>query len=496
MARVTLANLNMLCVRYLDRIERERHLPLGPLYLASALEARGHEVDFRDYQLADRPDLFSDVALGEFLARPAPVVLVSCMANLLPFTMLALRRFKAEHPDVFVALGGVGAAGIEERVLALAPWIDAVGIGEGERSVPLLVEAALGRRRAGGFDLSSVPGVAWRDRDVVRVNPPPPRIADVDGIPHPAWHVVDVRRYAGMNVMSSRGCPFDCAFCSVAPIWGRRPFSRSAGSIVEEIAALHEKTGAELFLFQDEYFVSSAARVRELCRALEASGLGIRWKAFGRIDLTDAATMEAMARAGCVELRYGVESGSDRVLSRVTKGFGAEQAQRVLSEAVGIFPGVDAFYMWGFPFETLADFEQTLLHMVTARAMGVRILPSLLSLLPRTALHDELAGRVRLEFCPELFPEYMLTGHETCAGGRVRIADEHRPIYELIAAHPDVFPGFHHVDVEGNVRPKYRMLQQLGFYGAEGRRELLGNEVECCGAHSPDDAAPRAARAG
>lgn len=209
-------------------------------------------------------------------------------------------------------------------------------------------------------DLALVSGIAWRDGDRVVVNRPRPRIEELDRIPFPAYHLVDLSNYAGINIVTSRGCPFLCSFCSVAPIWGRRPFLRSPENILEEIQLLYEKTGSDLFLFQDEFFVSSA----------------------GRVDLTDARTMEAMARAGCVELRYGVESGSDRVLARVTKGFDAKKALEVLAEAVGIFPGVDAFYMWGFPFESMEDFNQTLLHMISTRTMGVRILPSLLSLLP------------------------------------------------------------------------------------------------------------------
>lgn len=483
MADLTLVNLNMLCVRYIDRIEREVHLPLGPLYLASALEDAGFEVDFRDYQTCDRSDPFTDGAIAAFLAGGARVVMVSCMANLLPFTLLALARYKAEHPESFVVLGGVGAAGVEKAVLRLCPGLDAIGVGEGELAVVALMRAlGTGRRET----LASVPGLIWRDGDALVANPPPPRIEDLDRIRFPAYHLIDLRRYAGINLMSSRGCPFPCAFCSVAPIWGRRPFLRSAGSIVAEMCHLREHAGAELFLFQDEYFVSSPARVQELCRAMAAAGLDVKWKAFGRIDQTDVETMEAMAAAGCVEIRYGVESGSEQVLSRVTKGFDPQRAFEVLSAAVGIFPGVDAFYMWGFPFESMDDFHATLLHMISARAMGVRILPSLLSLLPQTALYRELRSSVRLEFCPELFPEYMLTGHEVCAEGRIEIRPEHRRIYELVSAHPDVFPGFFHVDVAGNVLPKYRLLQKFGFYGMAGRTERLGAEVECCGAHSPE----------
>ena len=479
--RITLANLNMLYVRYVDRVEQEVHLPLGLLHVARSLLDDGLEVDLRDYQLDLGRDPFSDAALARFLADSGDVLFVSCMANLLPFTLLALRRFKEANPDVALALGGVGPAGVEQRVLELCPWIDVVSVGEGERTTPLLARA-LAR---GEGDLSGVPGVVWRDGQRVVRNPPPPRVTDLDALPLPAYELLDLGRYRGINMLSSRGCPFPCTFCSVAPIWGHQPQLRSARSIVAEMRHLHEQHGVELFLFQDEYFVSSGQRVQQLCAAIKRAGIPVRWKAFGRIDLTDIPTMRAMADAGCVEIRYGVESGCDEVLRRTRKGFSAQQAQEVLSVASGVFPGVDAFYMWGFPYETEQDFHQTLLHMLSARAMGVRILPSLLSLLPQTALYEQLKHELELEFCAELFPEYMLTGHETCVDGRVVIAPEHQQIYDFIRAHPDVFPGFFHVDLEHNIRPKYRLLQKFGFYGQQGRTELLGAEVECCGAHSP-----------
>jgi radical SAM superfamily enzyme YgiQ (UPF0313 family) len=495
LADITLANMNMLYVRYLDRVEREIHLPLGPLHVARSLEDAGFDVDFRDFQVFDRWDLFSEDAIADFLSDSADVLFVSCMANLLPFTLLALRSFKRRNPRSTIVLGGVGPFAVEEQVLEVCPWVDVVGVGEGERYVPLLAQALrengrIGRSVPGAgtgeLHLENVPSVVWRKEGRPVRNPLADRIEDLDALPFPAYHLVDLARYDGINMLSSRGCPFPCTFCSVAPIWGRRPVMRSGRRIVEEMRYLHEARGAELFLFQDEYFVSTKERTLELCRAISKAGFDVRWKAFGRVDLTDLEVMEAMADAGCVELRYGIESGSDHVLTRTKKGFDADQALDVLSQATSIFPGVDAFYMWGFPFETMDDFQQTLLHMVAARAMGVRILPSLVCYLPQTDLYREVRESRKLEFCPELFPEYMLTGHETCADGKVEISAEHQGIYRFINEHPTLFPGYFHVDVEGNVRPKYQLLQRFGFYSLEGRTELLGSDIECCGAHQPD----------
>ena len=489
MADITLVNLNMLFMRYGEEVERERHVPLGCLYLARALEDAGFAVDFRDYQAAEADDPFDLSNFLEFLADPAPVIGFSCMANLLPFTIYAMRAVRERWPDRRLVLGGVGPKAVEEKILARFPWIGIVARGEGERSAPLLVAAL----RNGG-DLAGVPGVSYRDASgAMHHNPEPPRITDLDSIPFPAFEKVDLSQYAGYGMMTSRGCPYKCTFCSVAPVWSHESYSRSPANIVAEMVHLHRAAGVDLFLFQDEFFVSGKRQVMDFCRELRQTGLDLEWKAFGRVNLVDDEMMRAMADAGCLELRFGIESGSDRVLERIKKGFTAAEALDVVPRAVEVFPRVDTFYVWGFPFETLDDFNQSLFQMVSFRMMGARILPSLLSLLPQTELYREWAPKAPLEFCPHLFPEFVFTGHEVCRGGDVEIPDRYRAYFDIILANPDVFAGFFHIDLAGNVLPKLALLRQFGFYPApEGEEEP---SKESCGAHSPriEPAEPRLA---
>jgi anaerobic magnesium-protoporphyrin IX monomethyl ester cyclase len=474
---LTLVNLNLLFIRYLDAVERELHVPLGPLYLVRVLEDAGLGVDFRDFQLNGYDDPFEPGLLADFCADPAPIVGLSCMANLLPFVILGARELKARYPDRVIVLGGVGPHAVEREILEAFPWIDLVGHGEGERSVPALVRCL----RNGG-DLASVPGIAFRRDGQVVVNPPAPRIEDLDAIPMPAFDRVDLSRYSGYGMITSRGCPFPCTFCSVAPIWGRRPCFRSAGNILEEMRWLHEHAGVELFLFQDEFFFTNDIRVLDFCEALARSGLNVRWKAFGRVNLATEAAMRAMARAGCIEFRLGIESGSPRILERTKKGFTTAQAVSVVSLATRIFPRVDCFFVWGFPFETMEDFRQSVFQMVSFRLMGARILPSLLAMLPQTDLYREYRGSGLLKFRPEMMPEYMVTGHELCDDGHLQLSDRHGEKFDFIAAHPDLFPGFLLADLETNILPKFAVLKSHGFYPS---RDRAVSHADSCGAHSP-----------
>jgi radical SAM superfamily enzyme YgiQ (UPF0313 family) len=475
---LTLVNLNMLFVRYADgRTEREKHLPLGPLYLTAALERAGLAVDFRDYQTYECEDPFDPSTIASFLSDTADILGVSCMANLLPFTLLALQAFKQAHPEKTVVLGGVGSKSVEELILRSCPWIDVIARGEGEVSSPLLINAL-----KSGSPLQDVPGVSFlRDGKYVETQRAE-RIKDLDSIPAPAFEHITVGDYEGYGMVTSRGCPYPCTFCSVAPVWDLESYSRSADHVVAEMKQLHEEHGVELFLFQDEFFVSGKQRVTEFCEKLTASGLKIKWKAFGRVNLTDEETMRAMAETGCCEIRYGIESGSEEILKRTRKGFTAAEAVEVVSKAVTIFDRTDCFYIWGFPYETMEDFYQSVFQMVSFRAMGARILPSLLCFLPQTEIYREIADSGKLEFCPELFPEYMITGHEVLRGARCQTPEEHQRIFDFIKANQRIFPGFFHYDLKANVLPKLAVLQEFGFYGSD-RDEV--SDTDSCGAHSP-----------
>ncbi len=485
-ADITLVNLNMLFMRYGEEVERELHVPLGPLYLTRALEDAGFEVDFRDYQCVDSDDPFDMEVFVDFLRDPAPVIGLSCMANLLPFTILAIRALREAYPDRTIVLGGVGSTAVEEKILRRFPWVNIICRSESERTGPELL-----RTIQAGDDLAGVDGISFHDANgAIRHNPKRQRIHELDSIPFPAFGKIELSRYAGYGMMTSRGCPYLCTFCSVAPVWSLESYSRGPKNIVDEMEFLHREAGVDLYLFQDEFFVSGKRQVMTFCRELASRGMDVSWKAFGRVNLVDEEMMQAMADCGCVELRFGIESGSDRVLKQIKKGFNTAQAMEVVPAAVKIFRRVDTFFVWGFPFETMEDFHQSLFQMVSFRMLGARILPSLLSLLPQTEVYQEWSEKTELEFCPYLFPEFVFTGHEVCQGGTINLPDRYGEYFDLIKGNPDIFPGFFHIDLEGNVLPKLALLRQFGFYPEP---EPTDQNAESCGAHSPRIEAPELA---
>lgn len=471
---ITILNLNMLYLKYFDKVDRELHIPLGPLYLTRALEDAGFPVDFRDYQLNEYDDVFSIDNCIEFLHESADIIGISVMANLLPFAILLSQELKKRFPEKTIILGGVGARSVEAEILERFPEIDLVAYGECERAGPILLD-----HLTNGKDLSRCPNIYCRDNGKIHRNEPCPRIDDLDKVPYPAYEKTDLKMYSGLGMMTSRGCPFRCTFCSVAPLWDLEAHHRSSENIIGEMEHLLQRGSTKLFLFQDEYFLASPERAKDFSRKLIDSGLNVRWKAFGRVNLIDREAMELMAESGCVEIRFGIESGSNEVLEKVMKGFNADQAIEVVSEAREIFPGVDAFFIWGFPFETMEQFYQTVFMMNSFRMIGVRVLPSLLCYLPQTRIYQDV-DKEKLEFSYEMIPEYMVTGHETCSGYGIEIDDQYKHIYDFIVENRNLFPGFFHYDIKGNIKPKLDVLTEFGFYKSMTQDEA----TESCGAHS------------
>jgi radical SAM superfamily enzyme YgiQ (UPF0313 family) len=144
--------------------------------------------------------------------------------------------------------------------------------------------------------------------------------------------------------------------------------------VVAELELVHSRSGKEVFLFQDDILPLNRSRFQALLRALrEEMSFPVKWKCFARVDLVDEDLMKEMAASGCVQIRYGVESGSNKTLERIQKGFTIEQAYEVVRRSVEFFPSVHASFIWGFPFEDMTEFEATLAALGDFEQAGATI---------------------------------------------------------------------------------------------------------------------------
>lgn len=436
MSDMTLVNLTF---GFKERGDPHSLIPLGCLYLVAALEQQGFRVDFRDYQLNTLKNPFKTETFLSFLEGAADIIGISCCSDLLPLVVAAARKWKAERPEATIILGGVGPTGVAKELLENFPFIDIVVKGEGERTVVELMN-----RLGSGGDLAGIEGLGFRQGEKVYLNPPRPRVDDLDELPLPAYHAVNPEEYQILGLVSARGCPYRCGFCDAAPFWEYRVSRRSLDSVMREIESFHARYPGKKMQFYDETFTLNKARVLELCRRLKEAKLGIQWSVMTRVDLMDRELMAAMSESGCYMVLYGIESGSDRVLQKMGKKYTVKEAKEKIVQSLDYF-WVWTPVIWGFPFETMADFEETMTFVAEVTKTGAVPLLYQLAPFPLSPLYAQYKETLR--FSRELYDSCHLIHNDE--------------VLNLIAAYPKLFSGYCHYE-PGNVPAKYAAAREYG----------------------------------
>ncbi len=328
--------------------------PLGLAYIGAALRGAGHEVELFDCLRGG----WSHDDLSRQLGDWNPdVVGITTTTPEIQGTVEA--GVVARSYARYVVVGGPHISLLPEETLAHACFDFAIS-GEGELAVVRLLEVL---RKGGEF--SSVPGLVWRQDGRVVSNPP--AIAeDIDSLPFPDRSLIPPRRYERADarkpmatMISTRGCPFRCGFCHRPPEQRKVRF-RSAEAVVDEMARLVGDWGVKEIIFCNDMLTIDAARMEELCRAVRKRRLRVRWQGASRVDLVDRSLMGLMKEAGCTQLKFGVESGSQEVLDRMRKGITLEQARAAFRDARAAGLKTGAYFILGYVEETPETLEATI----------------------------------------------------------------------------------------------------------------------------------------
>lgn len=345
-------------------------MPIGLGYLAAILLREGFEV-----QAVDAYNM-SWQAIERMIKDFAPhVVGISVLTDQRASVYRLIALVKEMQPEIKVVLGGAHATIMHDQLLRHFP-VDAVVLGEGERTMLELVRAW-----EAGEDLQSVKGIAMRNNGRVVKTEPRLLIQDLDTIPFPAYQFFDLDMYAGWELhqkvagalgyrdidrhrsaalVTSRGCPWNCSFCSVALTWGRKWRARSACNIVDEIEWLVKQYDCRIIDIVDDIFSVDQQRVMEVADEILDRKLDIMWGFETGVRYVSEAMLQKVAKAGCRFIIYGVESASSDVMKHVSKKTGMEHIIRAfeLTRQVGIATG--AFIMVGNPGETEMSIDKTI----------------------------------------------------------------------------------------------------------------------------------------
>lgn len=360
-------------------------LPTGLGYLNALLRREGFASRLANLSRASWREIEA------LLERERPALLGISQFTHNRFESLKLAALAKRHnPDCVTILGGPHATHRATALLSRYPAIDAIVLGEGEETVLELAQ----RLAAGDCRLSAVAGLACRDGDEIRHSVRPP-VSDLDGLPFPAAFMDDAWQTDAQRqlefIITSRGCPAACRFCSSPRFWGRTIRFRSPRSIVDEIRYIRDRYGLIYFSLRDDTFTTRKERVIEFCRLLLEERLYVLWNCQSRVSCVDEEMLGWMRRAGCECVQYGVESGSEAVLVRLGKGITPEQVRRAARATRRAGIELSIYLITGVPGEGEADLQATLQLIREIRPHDGQVAP--LAFYPGTALFADAVAR-------------------------------------------------------------------------------------------------------
>lgn len=330
---------------------------LGILYIAAYLEKyTGHHVEVLDAQVEK---ISYDEIEKIINSRKPDIVGITALTFTFIDVIKTVETVKRAGQDIKVVLGGPHVHLYPEETINL-PNIDYLVMGEGEAAFCDLVKYIDDKSK-----LKEIPGLVFRDNGKIINTGVRPTIKDLDALPFPARHLTPYKKYSSIltkgdivtTIFTSRGCPFQCAFCD-RPHLGKVFRARSAMNVVDELEEC-TKLGIREFLFYDDTFTVNKKRVIDICNEIVKRKLDIGWDIRARVDTVNEEVIQHLKKAGCQGIHYGIEAGTEKILKVLNKGITIEKAMRVFDLTRKYKIPILAYIMIGNPGETKDDIYTT-----------------------------------------------------------------------------------------------------------------------------------------
>jgi len=330
--------------------------PLDLAYMAAMLEKIGVVCRIQDYAAQKSPWGSLEKDLSEY--RP-DLLLVSVTTPTIQLDLAACRIAKKIDPAILTVAKGAHFTSKDDEVLLQYPELDLVIRGESEHAIVDIVEKK---------ELSTILGLAYRSEGAVKRNADRPYIEvdDLDQLPFPARHLLNNDLYVAPDtgdpitmVNTGRGCPHQCIYCAVTIASGYKLKVRSPKNIVDEIEECVKKHKIRNFFFRADTFTWDEKWVTDLCGMIVERKLDIRWGSNSRVDTISEKRLEAMKRAGCWVIGFGIESGNQEMLDKMKKRAKLEDAENALALCKKYGIKTYGLFLIGLPWETLETVKQT-----------------------------------------------------------------------------------------------------------------------------------------
>jgi len=361
--------------------------PLGLLYIAAHAEEEGHQVAVRDLAVRRKKE---DIDFKKY-----DVVGISTDTTRHRQALQLAGRAKAS--GCTVVMGGPHPGYVDEEILSTRR-VDFIVRGEGEVTFSALVAAL--EKKNGQFD--SIQGISFRSNGGLVRTAPRPFIENIDGLPLPARHLInmdDYRRtkFGGRDItplITSRGCPYQCAFCASSHFFGKKVRTRSVASVLNELEEIYHRYHFNAAAFVDDTFNLFPKRVIEICHGIIEKKLDLWWWCLSRIDLLlrNEAMIKEMVRAGAKSVFIGVESSSPRTLKELRKGIEVEETVQTVEMLKRNGLEIHASYILGGLHDTVEMIHETIRF---AKRLDTNVAQfSILTPYPGTAVYEEVKDRI------------------------------------------------------------------------------------------------------
>ena len=363
-----------------------KQFPLGLGYLASYLVSKKIDVKIADLRYGNMREFIR--LLKEY--NP-DIVGISCMTPNQNEAYKTARTVKRILGNPLVVLGGVHATFMYDEILKKVREIDVAVIGEGE--ITLYELCIAWKKNFSSEYFPGIKGIAFRHNGTVAVTPPREKIEQLDDLPLPAFDrlvLPDISTYlkksGDLPILTGRGCPFNCAFCSTSVMHGRKYRKRDPVKVADELEYLKNRYNHDNFSIVDDTFTIDKERTKKICEEIIRRNLNINWGCSARADTLDPELIKIMSCAGCKGLFFGIESLDDEVLKKIKKGFTAKKAVRMVEMAVDEGITVDISFILGLPGDNLNNTKK-IYEFVKNHKISGRILINTLQILPGTDIY-------------------------------------------------------------------------------------------------------------
>ena len=391
-----------------------KYFPLGIGYLASYIRQFGYSVKIFQPSM----DEAYDWELKEIIASFAPFVVgISVMTPSYPRAVEICNMIKEIDENIVTVLGGHHISAVGNEVMDQSPNTDFSIMGEGELTLHELLQA----HESENPEFGVINGLVWRDSDgSISVNEKRGMIKDIDSLPFPARDLVDMDQYRlhsyidfgtkSATMVTSRGCPYKCAFCSSWLTMGSKYRFRSVESIMTEIRDLVAR-GIDHIVFEDDTMALKRNRIEAICNAMIEMPNRPTWYCLTRVDTMDYELAKKFRAAGCKMVNFGIESGSPEILKLIGKKISLDRAVEAIDACRKAGLRTQCTFIVGFPIDT----EKT---MAMTYGIAKKIDPTIaiffpLTPYPGTRMFDEFLDKSLIPRSVEDWLSYIMTDNKS-----------------------------------------------------------------------------------